>query len=196
MGNWKKDPQGRFAGSIGEGKNDVPRPAITRNHLTPLPGSAAGPAPVDLDDLAARARAATAGDPRFDFLVAAEREVEEASYRWEQARTWAYPGVGDEEGEQELAESYEHLSLVRQNLFHARLLAAQNPEGEELLEAQMAKWNSLGEAAASYGWDNALALFVRAQEIHDALSEARRQREVQATFDKIVEEETSQLRGR
>ena len=149
---------------------------------------------MDFANLAARARTRLEPDPRFAYLTAAEQRVDDAIQRWEQARTWAYPGVGDEEGEQELAESYEDLSLARHNLFNARLLAAQEEDGETLLEEQMVKWNARGEQAAVEDGDDALRYFVRAQEIHDALTQARKQKEAQEAFNRIIEAETASLR--
>ena len=184
MGKWKKDKEGRFSGSIGTGKDNIPGPSPFSS--LPSPATGAPSSAPDYQDLAARARSMQPhpSSGEFSYLAAAEAEVARAELRWENARSWAYPGVGDLEAEQELSQSYDELCLTRENLHRARLLAAQSPTGRNHLESEMAKWDT--RASASHEGDGALKYLVRAQEIHDVLTEARQQQEVDDEFQRII----------
>lgn len=191
MGKWKKDKEGRFTGSIGSGKDNIPGPSPLSNLSEELTGNKT-PAPsfAGYEELSKRvhqqqARLSNSIPPELSALTAAEREVRQAEERWENARSWAYPGVGDPEAEQELNDSYEELSLARENLHRARILAGQSAEGQAYLEAEMDHWNARALEAAD-GGDGALKYLVRAQEIYDSLAEARRQREVEEEFRRIL----------
>lgn len=198
MGKWKKDKSGRFAGSAGEGKDKVPQPQNFGRDLSKKALNQEGQAsPVDysaLSQAVEKIRTPSTAPKEIDYLPAAEQGVEDAAQRWENARSWAYPGVGDEEAEQELAESYEELSLARENLHRARILAAQTPEGRAYLEAQIGSWNSHAEAATETD-DGALKYLVRSQEIYDALAEADRQSQVEDEFKRIIASSRSLIGG-
>ena len=189
MGTPKRDDQGRYAGSIGSGKDKIPSPSLSP---APTPDGAAASSP-ESPDYALLSRAVTErlrdGAPAvsedFDYVSRAETAVRQAAAEWEATREWAYPGVGDYEAEEELAKAYDNLSLQRENLFRARTLAAQSEQGRNLLMGQMQEWHSRGEAAAAAGED-AIKYLVRAQEIHDVLVEAEKQRAVEEEFQRIV----------
>lgn len=196
MSQWKKDNQGRFTGSIGDGKNRVPTPNSTPGsvpHPTDTSPSVAAP---HYDSLVQRVRAAIPqreSEP-FAYLAAAEAEVDLYAQEWESTREWAYPGVGDLDAEEELQRSYERLALAKENLHRARLLAAQTPEGQRLLEDQMTEWNRQGEQQER-DQEGALRYLVRAQEISDVLVEAHRQRAVEEEFQRIIKEARQPLGG-
>jgi len=189
MGKWKKDKSGRFIGRVGDGKSKVPQPQDFVSDSISKPSTQENlAAPIDYSALSKAAEGIKTPlivPKEISYLPAAEDRVEDAARRWENARSWAYPGVGDEEAEQELAESYEDLSLARENLRRARILAAQTPEGKTYLEAQISSLNSHADAAAETD-EGALKYLVRSQEIHDALVEASRQRQVEEEFKRII----------
>lgn len=189
MSTPKRDDHGRFAGSIGNGKDKIPSPALSTSHI-PEADDASSP---DTPDYALLSRAVTerlrdgvqGTSEDFEYVSHAETAVRQAAAEWEATREWAHPGVGDLEAEEELAKAYDNLALQRENLFRARTLAAQSEKGRNLLVEQMQEWHARGEAAAASGED-AIKYLVRAQEIHDVLVEAEKQRAVEEEFQRII----------
>lgn len=196
MSQWKKDKQGRFLGSVGDGKSRVPTPNSTPSSV-PHPAEANPPVVAPhYDSLVQRVRAAVPREESepFAYLAAAEAQVDTCAQEWESTREWAYPGVGDLDAEEQLQRSYERLALAKENLHRARLLAAQTPEGQRMLEDQMTAWSKQGEQQDK-DHEGALKYLVRAQEINDVLTEARRQREVEQEFQRIIKEARQPLGG-
>lgn len=145
MTRYIQGKDGKFGGSIGDGKTKVPTVADTP--VLNQPSDDAPPVNAAVADLYEKYQSAGSGS-QYDApsayaraeqgLASAERATAEAQRNLSDVLSWAYPGTGDLDGERELAEAYGRLEHAQESLAAARVAYASTVSGRAKMTAQIA----------------------------------------------------------
>lgn len=186
-----KGKDGKFAGSIGEGKSAVPTPASAVPVVpvvAPVSRDSARPGLVDLyqafQNVSSTSPQYVSPPPSLvtgKALRDAEMHYASCEKDLQQTRTWAFPGVGDLEAEEALDSCYARLADARDRLHASRVQHARTPEGRVQLETRMTDhFDDAAERERLGNIEGSMVSQMRARELRAALDEADRDMSVSA----------------